>query len=368
MADLNEIGFEISDNEERANATILDGCPSPPPPFHHGRVEHASIVVEPPAKFTDLQSAVHQQTFVPFDNIFFHEAKTYLLQTTTVKTKAPRTAPNQSNSNLFSRFLAFARLSIFSNDNAEFDRQCDQLLNLAHHECLTSDRIHIRILYTIYRRLTSSTEVFYSTTGPHWEEIGFQNTNPETDFRSTGLFSVLCLHYFVDSMYLPLAKQIYQLSRQAPHDFPFCCVGINLANMIIKILRQSSRRINLRKAIEGKPSKYIPDSAATDLVGKTITALFLGFYLKWTEHGYTIVDTQKVFKELEETLTHRPKTLFEQFDDYFRHKENQKQDGTRSQIYQVTNGQDYRKQKEPQSPDGTHAKIYQVTNGDDNLI
>lgn len=332
MADLNEIGFDISDNDE-----VLNECPSPPPPFHHGRIERSSIIVEPPVIFTDSQIFVQPESFVPFDNIFFHDAKTYLFETTeNTVGKLPNSNENLSNRNsgLFSRFLNFFRSSIFANDFAEFDRQCEQLMNLANYPCVMTDRIHTRILYTIYRRLTSSKEIFHSTTGPHWEEIGFQNTNPETDFRATGLFSVFCLLYFVDSMYLPLAKQIHQLSRHSPNDFPFCCVGINLSNMILKNLQQSSTRKNLRKSIELKSTKYLPESTATDLVGRIFTALFLSFYLKWDRNHCTIADTGKIFKELEEMLNHQPKTLLQQFDDYFRQKQTKFQP-ERQQTYQI---------------------------------
>jgi hypothetical protein len=176
-----------------------------------------------------------------------------------------------------------------------------------------SDHIHIRILYTIYRRLTNSKEVFYDILGPHWEEIGFQTSNPETDFRSTGLFSMFFLLYFVDSMYLPLAKQIYQFSQNEHQQFPFCCIGINLANILIKQLRQGNSRMNLRKLIQ--------ENSAIDLSGRLFMALYLNFYLKWKENVYTIEYTQQVLTELEQTLIHRPRILFSEFDNYFRRRQ-----------------------------------------------
>lgn len=314
MADINDIRFEISDNDGQSVNT-LDDCPSPPPPFHRPKMP----IVEPPVTFNDQEQTITIQHIVPFDSIFFNDAKIYLFETTittnsgTLNESTKNNNNHHHNNNFFQRFINYFRSAMRSSDEHEYNRQCEQLLNLTKYPCNMSDRIHIRILYTIYRRLTNSKEIFYNVLGNHWEEIGFQTSNPETDFRSTGLFSIFFLLYFVDSMYLPLAKQIYQFSHDEQQQYPFCCIGINLANMLIKNLRQKSSRINLRKITN--------ESTAIDLFGKLFIALYLNFYLTWKENSYTIQHTQQVFNELEQILINRPKILYQQFDNYFRRKQ-----------------------------------------------
>ena len=305
MTDLNEIGFEITENDGQSVETLED-CPSPPPPFHRAKMP----LVQPPMIFNDHNSTITVQNIVPFDNIFFTDAKTYLFETTNASSIVNESTTQKSTPSFFQRFLSFFRPST----NRPFDQQCEQLLNLTKHPCLMSDRIHLRILYTIYRRLTNSREIFYQTFGPHWEQIGFQSSNPETDFRSTGLFSIFYLLYFVDSMYLPLARQIYEFSHDEHQQFPFACVGINLANVLIKHLRQHSSREKLRK--------LTGETLAINLGGKLFIALYLNFYLIWKEHAYTIVNSQQVLTELEQILTRRSNVLFERFDQYFRRKTN----------------------------------------------
>ncbi|UJR10440.1 hypothetical protein I4U23_014644 [Adineta vaga] len=308
MADVNEIGFELSADGDQS-LDITESCPSPPPPFHR-KVPEPNIIVEPPTTFIDQEQNIPIKVIVPFDNIFFHDAKTYLFDTTSNNDTKRNVSTKTSHPSFFQRFLNLFNFSILSQDDLEFNRQCEQLLQLTKHPCNMTDRIHIRILFTIYRRLTHSKEIFYNTLGSHWEDIGFQSTNPETDFRSTGLFSIFFLLYFVDSMYLPLAKQIYVFSHDQIQEFPFCCVGINLANMLIKYLRQpNTSRTNLRKLSN--------ENTAIDLVGKLFIALYLNFYLKWRDNGYTIANTQQVFSELEKILYNQPRILFQEFDDYF---------------------------------------------------
>jgi len=315
MADLNDVDIELSDNDAQSVNT-LDDCPSPPPPFHRSKVP----IVEPPIIFTDQDQTVTVRNIVPFDNIFFNDAKLYLFESTTnnisTLNETTRTTPRR---NFFQRMIQFFRSALNSSDDIEFNRQCDQLLNLTKYPCDMSDRTHTRILYTIYRRLTDSKEIFYSIHGPHWEQIGFQSSNPVTDFRSTGLFSLVFLLYFVDSMYLPLAKQIYHLSHDDEQQFPFCCIGINLANILIKYLRHQTSRNAIRKLL----NERISDTIGIDVSGRIFMALYLNFYLQWKHNNYTIVQTQQVLSELEQTLNNRPKVLFEQFDQFFRQKQNE---------------------------------------------
>jgi hypothetical protein len=325
MADVNDIGFELNDSDEQST-DILENYPSPPPPFHRTKSDE-DIIVQPPIIFTDQEQTTNIKNIVPFDNIFFTEAKEYLFETTAATTSSPSNEPTRkSNHNFFQRFVNFFRSAINSDTDAQFNRQCEQLLNLTKYPCNMSDRVHIRILYTIYRRLTNSKEIFYSARGPHWEEIGFQTSNPETDFRSTGLFSIFFLLYFVDSMYLPLAKQIYQFSHDEQQQFPFCCIGINLANLIIKTLRQRTSRMNIRKLTN--------ENTSIDLVGKLFMALYLNFYLIWKENVYSIQHTQQVLGELEQILNHRPKILFQEFENYFRKKQTENRN-PKTQQYEV---------------------------------
>ena len=199
MDELDDIALEISESEDQS-IEVVGPCPTPPEPFRR-RVSNESItiILPPPINFNDVPAInLPEQNFVNYDDISFDEAKIDLLTTTSTEpfsTNGTRLIPPKKRPNLFSRLVNLVRNKAQSTETIEFNRQCDQLLTLCRYSCQLSNPIHLRILCTIYRRLTDSREIAYCTTGPHWERIGFQGVNPETDFRSTGLFSILCLIY-----------------------------------------------------------------------------------------------------------------------------------------------------------------------------
>ena len=52
------------------------------------------------------------------------------------------------------------------------------------------DPMHLSMLRTIYRQLTSTT-VDFPRYGSHWETIGFQGTDPSTDLRGVGILGLV---------------------------------------------------------------------------------------------------------------------------------------------------------------------------------
>ncbi|XP_010152540.1 PREDICTED: ELMO domain-containing protein 3, partial [Eurypyga helias] len=76
-----------------------------------------------------------------------------------------------------------------------------------------NERVHVRILQTIYKQLTRS-RLGCPRYGRHWEELGFQGADPGTDLRGTGMLGLMqVLHFVVDAQTLPLAREIFKLSQ-----------------------------------------------------------------------------------------------------------------------------------------------------------
>ncbi|KAB0403045.1 hypothetical protein E2I00_018779, partial [Balaenoptera physalus] len=77
----------------------------------------------------------------------------------------------------------------------------------------SQDPMHGRVLQTIYKKLTGS-KFDCALHGDHWEDLGFQGTNPATDLRGAGFLALLHLLYLVmDSKTLLMAQEIFRLSR-----------------------------------------------------------------------------------------------------------------------------------------------------------
>ncbi|XP_070335769.1 ELMO domain-containing protein 3 isoform X2 [Odocoileus virginianus] len=89
----------------------------------------------------------------------------------------------------------------------------DLVLTIAQCGLDSQDPMHGRVLQTIYKKLTGS-KFDCALHGDHWEDLGFQGTNPATDLRGAGFLALLHLLYLVmDSKTLLMAREILRLSR-----------------------------------------------------------------------------------------------------------------------------------------------------------
>ncbi|KFP66472.1 ELMO domain-containing protein 3, partial [Cariama cristata] len=195
--------------------------------------------------------------------------------------------------------------------------QGEQELALAMAQCRLDDneRVHMRILQTIYKKLTHS-RLGCPRYGAHWEELGFQGADPGTDLRGTGMLGLMQMLYFVmDSQTLPLAQEIFRLSHhetQAPaitlillQNFPFCIMSVNITRIVIQALREEclSRECNRRQQVIA-------------VLNDLYTAAFLQLYRIWKWQHKTIADSGFLLKELESSTKKKPKQLLKSLEAY----------------------------------------------------
>jgi len=77
-----------------------------------------------------------------------------------------------------------------------------------------------------------------------WQNIGFQGTDPKTDFRGMGLLGLENLLYFAKE-YNTAAKHILSHSHHPKHGYSFAIVGINLTHMALKLLQDGSAKSHM---------------------------------------------------------------------------------------------------------------------------
>jgi ELMO domain-containing protein len=90
-----------------------------------------------------------------------------------------------------------------------------------------------------------------------WSQIGFQGSDPSTDFRGMGLLSLINLVYFTTNLSLDTyAKSIYSRSLHPQFGYSFAIVAINITSWVFKwlndgvlknILYTESSMINLNE-------------------------------------------------------------------------------------------------------------------------
>lgn len=169
--------------------------------------------------------------------------------------------------------------------------------------------VHMRVLQTIYRKLTCA-KADCPRYGPHWENIGFQGTDPATDLRGTGFLALMHTLYLVmDPETLPLARDLYKLSQHPVQNFPFSVMSINLTRIVLHALREEvlTKECNRRQQVVGVLNEFY-------------VATFLHLYEVWRSQRKTISDSGYVLKDVEVYAKKNPKQLLKHLHCYLQER------------------------------------------------
>ncbi|NWV71328.1 ELMD3 protein, partial [Malurus elegans] len=195
----------------------------------------------------------------------------------------------------------------------------EQELALAMAQCALDDseRVHMRILQTIYQQLTRS-RLGCPRYGAHWEELGFQGrtgTNPLPGDSPRPIPKIQLNLPWRNSVLSPLPQPLHGLQTQLhcpPSDllqhlnnFPFCIMSVNITRIVIQALREErlSRECNRRQQVIG-------------VLNDLYAAAFLQLFRLWKcQHG-TIADAGFFLKELELSTKKKPRQLLKSLEAY----------------------------------------------------
>lgn len=98
--------------------------------------------------------------------------------------------------------------------------------------------VFTKMLQTLYVKLTR-TQREVPLSGTHWEDIGFQGSDPSTDLRGCGVLSLLQMLYLVEK-HSELAFRFHSLSQHPTRHFPLACALINITLQCIVALRSGA--------------------------------------------------------------------------------------------------------------------------------
>uniref|UniRef100_A0A3P8SUX8 ELMO domain containing 3 n=1 Tax=Amphiprion percula TaxID=161767 RepID=A0A3P8SUX8_AMPPE len=173
-----------------------------------------------------------------------------------------------------------------------------------------SQTVHMRVLQTIYKRLIGS-RLDCPRFGAHWENIGFQGTDPATDLRGTGFLGLMHTLYLVmDPETLPLARDIYKLSQHPTQNFPFSVMSINMTRIALQVLREEalSKECNRRQQVVGVLNEFY-------------VATYLHLYQLWKTQQKTIADSGFVLKEVELFAKKNPKQMLRRLEVFLKERQ-----------------------------------------------
>ena len=93
-------------------------------------------------------------------------------------------------------------------------------------------------LMLLWRLSFPNTETIPLRQDPQWKRLGFQGTDPGTDFRSAGVLSVRAMVHFAEtypSKYRAVMMRTQGLS--AEQSYPFACACINIVFMLTDLMK-----------------------------------------------------------------------------------------------------------------------------------
>ena len=174
-------------------------------------------------------------------------------------------------------------------DGDELKRDRDEMFATARTKLDDENEVHLAVLHTLYTRLMG-TDRAMPRYGKHWEDVGFQGSDPATDLRGCGMLGLTQLLCLVTRSFTNAAA-IHELSRDSTQEFPMAPLSINLTHTALKAVRRGL----LNKEARRLGSVW----AAADAF---YCGSFYEFYLRWRDGGKTIMDSGHVKRELEDFL------------------------------------------------------------------
>ncbi|GAB1605817.1 hypothetical protein Ahia01_000864000 [Argonauta hians] len=170
-----------------------------------------------------------------------------------------------------------------------------------------ADPVQLKALMAINRNLTGRQHKC-SRYGNHWEEIGFQGTDPATDLRAVGLLGLLQLLYLTSKPQLATLKtQIYSLAIHQTQNFPFCVMGLNVTKLVLQALRH------------GKLNKLCNKQGdVMSVVNHVYVAAYFKIFHIWKNQKKTILDSGFVLKEVELSLQKKASSLVKELEVYLK--------------------------------------------------
>ncbi|XP_022656973.1 ELMO domain-containing protein 2-like isoform X2 [Varroa jacobsoni] len=110
----------------------------------------------------------------------------------------------------------------------------------------SNDSNHVKKLKLLWKGLRD--DVLEDLVSKQWQDIGFQGDDPRTDFRGMGMLGLDQLVFFV-TQYNSLARHVLNRSLHPKFGYSFAIVGINLTDLIFRLLRQGKLKTHLYNAM-----------------------------------------------------------------------------------------------------------------------
>ncbi|CAD5115055.1 unnamed protein product [Dimorphilus gyrociliatus] len=155
-------------------------------------------------------------------------------------------------SDIFSPYSFESTITICISQICGYKKLIDDITTLRKSPYLCENNEHEEKLQKLWNLLEPD-EPLEARVTKQWTTIGFQGSDPKTDFRGMGLLGLENLVYFSKES-TDLARSVLLQSRNPAHEYSFAIVGINITAMIVDLLLKNHLKNHFYNSIMGEPT------------------------------------------------------------------------------------------------------------------
>jgi len=171
----------------------------------------------------------------------------------------------------------------------------DAMVNVARTR-FCDDVMHLRILQSVWKHL-AAVDTAPLRIGRHWENIGFQGTDPTTDLRGLGMLGLLHLLLLAERAPRQVSAGI-RASRDPTRHFPFAVSSFTFSKRAVEMLLQ-----------DGLTPQCNASGGAEEPVASLFVGMFCRLLTRWQQEGLSITHFGNVSKEIFDAAERNPDAM-----------------------------------------------------------
>lgn len=137
----------------------------------------------------------------------------------------------------------------------------------------SSDPSHVAQLMDLWAAAHESSGKEVSPKSERWKELGFQGSDPATDFRAAGLFGLQSLVYFARHRHNILAEHLMTQKEQPGLAFPWAATALNVHFLLVGRLLLYDPKRDVQMVLPGGDSESGDDCGESDLAREDLRTM-----------------------------------------------------------------------------------------------
>ncbi|BGP29817.1 hypothetical protein JCM10296v2_001563 [Rhodotorula toruloides] len=148
-----------------------------------------------------------------------------------------------------------------------------------------------------------------SMSGKHWQEIGFQNISPATDFRGVGMLGLQAFLYFARTYQDRAAEIVEEAIGGGESWYPLALASIHMTAFALDLATSRDLQLFLLRSVQTRPDAASGASGPSKDADVDIepflriaSDLLLLFHAHWRQGGFTVMQFEQTSKAFQAAL------------------------------------------------------------------